>query len=249
MNYLAGFLWTLFVLALAGLAIWLLKLNDVIAASIAAGHLLDWIMGGLCLIWLGILLKVPWDLYFQAQAVTFELQRSQERGIVVVPGREQYIRLVRLRLGWIAVTAHVASAALIAAVTYCTGGAVGYYFAVFYLIATLFRPAVAGYAYLSNKLRTIAEEVRYPREDIVTMRDRLERHDDILRSLSGQMQQLQEALSREGAAREQETRELRQSLHTIGREFETTVSRLTDNQEIIQGIQAFVRLVAQSAKS
>jgi len=63
------------------------------------------------------------------------------------------------------------------------------------------------------------------------------------------MQQLEESLAREGTEREAETSELRQNIHAIGREFETTVSRLTDNQEIISGIQAFVRLVARSASS
>ena len=47
--------------------------------------------------------------------------------------------------------------------------------------------------------------------------------------------------------RESEYRELRQSIHAVSREFETTVSRLTDNQEVIKGIQAFVRLITQSA--
>jgi hypothetical protein len=211
--------------------------------------LLDWIMGAFCLIWLIVILKVPWDLYFQAQAVVFEIQRSQERGIAIVPGREEYVRLVRSRLGWLAVGTHIASAGLVAAITYFTGGAVGYFFAIFYLISTLFRPAAAGYAYLSSKLRDIADEARYPREDIAEMRSRLEGHDETLGNIAEQMQRLEESLSREGAERETETSELRQSIHAIGREFETTVSRLTDNQEIIRGIQAFVRLVAHSATS
>jgi hypothetical protein len=249
MKYFGVILWNVFVLAVLVWVGWQLGLEDVIRTTSRTGHLLDWVMGGFCLIWLLIILKVPWDLYFQAQAVSFEIQRSKERRIAIVPGREDYIRLLRLRLGWLAVGTHIVSAALIAAVTYFTGGAVGYFFAVFYLISTLFRPAAAGYAYLSSKLRDIAQEARYPREDIAEMRRRLEGHDEMVRNMAEHIQQLENDLSQERTEREREMSQLRQSTHAIGREFETTVSRLTDNQEILSGIQAFVRLVAKSANS
>ena len=32
----------------------------------------------------------------------------------------------------------------------------------------------------------------------------------------------------------------------LGREFETTLARLTDNQDVIRGIQAFVRLIGRA---
>ena len=249
MRYFGAILWSVFVLALLVWVGWQLEVEAAIRTATASGRPLDWIMGGFCLIWLLIILKVPWDLYFQAQAVLFEIQRSKERGIAVAPGREEYVRLVRARLAWLAVGTHIASAALIAAVTSFTGGAVGYFFAVFYLVSTLFRPAAAGYAYLAGKLRDIAQEARYPREDIAEMRRRLEEHAETLRGMAEQTQQLEEALSHERKEREAETSELRQSIHAIGREFETTISKVTDNQEIIRGIQAFVRLVAHSANS
>jgi len=81
----------------------------------------------------------------------------------------------------------------------------------------------------------------------VELREKLKAQEGSTRDLTRQMKEAREELGREAEARERETRELRQSLHAIGREFETTVSRLTDNQEVIRGIQAFVRLVAQSA--
>ena len=238
-----------FTLGLVALAVWMLDLGDVVRASLAAGHLLDWVMGALCLIWLGVILKVPWDLYFQAHTVSFDLQRSRERGVAIVAGREQYLNSLRKRLGWLAVGAHIASAALVALITYFTGGAVGYYFAAFYLIATAFRPVAAAYVYLSEKLKSIAREVRYPREDVVEMRGRIDAQERNLKDLTTRLESLQSTLDTERTERAEETRELRQNVHNIGREFETTISRLTDNQEIIKGIQAFVRLVAQSAQN
>jgi len=236
-------------LIVLGFLAWLLNLDDLVRASIQAGHALDWAMGVVCFVWLLVVLKAPWDLYFQAHAAAWEMQRSRERGIVLVPGREAYVFGLRRRLGLFAVAAHLLSAVLAAGVAYANGGvAVGYYFAVFFVASTMFRPAVAGYVYLSRKLRAVGEEVRYPREDVVELRGRVEAQEETLRARAEQTERLREALGAEAEAREAETRDLRQRLHALGREFETTVSRLTDNQEVIKGIQAFVRLIAQSAQ-
>ena len=89
--------WTLVCLAIVSAAAWLLGMGDVVRASLQAGHLLDWIMGFLCLLWLLVILKVPWDLYFQAQEVAFELQRAGERNIQVSSGRAEYLQTIGVR--------------------------------------------------------------------------------------------------------------------------------------------------------
>ncbi len=233
---------------IAGIGSWL-GLSDFMRASALHGHLLDWIMGSLCLLWLLIVLKVPWDLYFQAHAVAFELQRARELDIPAVAGRAPYVHTLRRRLGLLAVGAHLLSALLIAGIAYFTHGVVGYYFAVFYLVSTVFRPAVAGYVYLSQKLQAIGDEAHYPREDVVELRRRVQDLEDRQKALTLQFKNQGEQLQRETGAREAEVRELRQNIHIIGREFEASISRLTDNQEVIKGIQAFVRLVTQSTQA
>nr|CAA9235119.1 hypothetical protein AVDCRST_MAG63-1150 [uncultured Armatimonadetes bacterium] len=248
MHWLSSLLRALFILAVVGLAVWLLGLGDVVRSSLAAGHLLDWVMGGLCLVWLLVILKAPWDLYFQAQAVAFEQERSRERNVALTPGRESYIRVLRKRLGWLAVGAHLLSAALVAGVAYWTGGVVGYYFAVFYLVSTVFRPAVAGYVYMAGKLRALGEEARYPREDVVEIREKLAWQEMTLRAHTDELTHYRDTLQAEARVREGDDRDLRERLHALGREFEVTASRLTDNQEVINGIQAFVRLIAQSSR-
>jgi hypothetical protein len=236
-------------LAVAGAIAWMLGLDDVVRASVAAGHLLDWIMGAFCLLWLLVILKVPWDLYFQAQQVSFELQRARERNIVVPAERDSYIRALRRKLGWLAVGAHLFSAAFVALIAAFSQGQVGYWFAAFYLVSTVFRPASAGYVYLRQKLFAIADESRYPREDISTVLEKLQWQEASLRDLTDQTREGQEALRLEIVRREMETQELRQHVHALSREFETTVSRLSDNQEVIKGVKAFVRLIAQSAQT
>ena len=247
MRSIGAFLGCVLFAVAAAFGLWFLRVDDVARASIASGHLLDWITGGICFVWMLVILKVPWDLYFQAQAVEFEFQRSLERGIPVAPGREPYIRGLRRKLGWFAIGAHLLSAGLVAGVARFTGGQVGYWFAVFYLVSTVFRPAAALYSYLANKLSEILREVKYPREDVFELRERVRRQEDEAKDLARTVEAMRESAAAETAAREQECRELRQGVHAIGREFEATVSRLTDNQEVISGIKAFVRLVAQSA--
>jgi hypothetical protein len=248
MRWISSFFGTLVGIAILVIAARFLGLEDLLRRTIEAGSLLDWLMGTFALFWLLLILKAPWDLYFEAHGVAFEQQRSRERGVQLTAGRENYIVVVRRRLLGLAVGAHVFSAALVATVTYFTHGTVGYYFAAFYLVSTLFRPTIAGYVYLSRKLRALAEESRYPREDVVEMRHRLDAQENILHDLRADIARLERETAEKALAHETELRDLRQRLHALGREFEATASRLTDNQEVIKGIQAFVRLISQSAR-
>lgn len=245
MRYVFSFIWALILLGIALFLFSYTGFGAPIHASLQA-HLLDWVMGFFCLFWLMVLLKVPWDLYFQAHAVGFELQRARERGIKTPEGRVEYIQMLRPRLLALALGAHVFSSALIAGITYATHGQVGYYFAVFYLVSTVFRPVAAGYTYLAGKLLSIGTEAHYPREDVMEMRDRLQAQEEETKRLKELTEQQGEALQEETIRRESETRELRQGMQGIGREFEGAIGRLTDNQEVIKGIQAFVRLISQS---
>lgn len=228
---------------------WLLGLGDMVRGGLSAVRLLDVAMVGLSLVWLFVLLKAPWDLYFQADAVAYEQQRSREEGIKIDAARETYVRTLRRRLLVFAIAAHVLSAALIAGATMLAGGMVGYWFAGFYLVSTAFRPAVSAYRHLYAKLRRLFNEATHPREDILALRAKIDRHDDAVRSLEHEMASARTALEGEGKTREHETRELREKMIALGREFEKTMSRMTDNQEVISGIQAFVRLIAQSSKA
>ena len=208
-------------------------------------HGLDWLMGALCLVWLLVLLKAPWDLYFQAREVAFEQERALERNIAVAPGRIAYLQRLQKGLGALAVGAHLASALLVALITRYSGGSIGYYFAALYLVATLFRPLVAAYVYLMRKLFAIGRETRYPRGDVMELRAMMRRQRGALRDAQNQIKSLRGTLALESEERREEQNALRQKIYAMSREFEATLTRLTDNQEVIKGIQAFARLMAQ----
>lgn len=214
---------------------------------LSSALVLDAATGGFCLAWLIVLLKAPWDLYFEARAVLEDMKVSRSRGITVDAERETRVRRVSRRLLALAIFAHLASAALVAGVAQLSGGRVGFFFAAFYAISTVFRPAVSGYRHLWLWLRELRSEVKFPREDVLTMREEVTQHGLEIHAAREEIRDLRAQLATEQNARERETKELREGLASLGREFESTLARLTDNQEVIKGIQAFVRLIGDSS--
>ncbi|WP_211592875.1 hypothetical protein [Microbispora sp. H10836] len=206
--------------------------------------------GALCLLWLIVLLTVPWNLYFQAHTLIHEIRVSRERGVAVSPEREAEARRIAVRMRRAAVAAHLVSAVLLAAITYFSGETVGYYFAVFYLLGTFFRPAGAWFSHLRSRMTTMLEEVRYPREDVVTLTGRVDALEaraeesearaaelaELLDSLAGETRAGFHTATARGDA-------LDHRLDAMGRTFEDSLSRLTDNQEVLSGIKAFLRLI------
>ena len=228
-------------------AIVLLFVKDVpLSTALSVGA------GALCLGWLVLLLTVPWNLYFQARDLAEEIRAAKDRGLDLPPpagAREEAGRIAaRMRLA--AIGAHLLSAVLIAAITYFSGAETGYYFAAFYLASTALRPAAAWFAHLRRRLDAMRREARFPRDDVLALKERvtfLEMQAENLRATAEQLhaadlaaEQRLADLSVESARR---AGELDRRLDKLGRHFEDTVGRLTDNQEVIAGIKAFLRLL------
>ncbi|MBD3140726.1 hypothetical protein [Microbispora bryophytorum] len=206
--------------------------------------------GALCLLWLIVLLTVPWNLYFQAHALIHEIRVSRERGMEVSPERETEALRIAGRMRRAAVAAHLLSAALLAVVAYFSGETVGYYFAVFYLVATLFRPTGAWFSHLRDRMTTMLAEVRYPREDVVTLVERVtalegraEESEARAAELAGRLDALAVETRAGFHAATARADDLDRRLDAMGRTFEGSLSRLTDNQEVLSGIKAFLRLI------
>lgn len=228
-------------------AIILLFVKDVpLSTALSVGA------GALCLGWLVLLLTVPWNLYFQARGLQEEIRAAKERGLhlpLPAESREEAGRIAaRMKLA--AIGAHVLSAVLIAAITYFSGAEIGYYFAAFYLASTSFRPAGAWFAHLRRRLDAMRREVRFPRDDILALKERvnfLEMRAQNLRATTEQLHSAdlatEERLADLSVTTARSARELDRRLDALGRQFEDTVAQLTDNREVIAGIKAFLRLL------
>lgn len=205
--------------------------------------LLAWGSGALCLAWLVLLVTVPWNLHFQARSLLLEMDTARERGVRVTAEREAEVRRIRDRTLRVSVAAHLVSGAVIAVVTKVSGGTVGYYFSGFYVLSTFLRPAAEYFRHLRARLSRILDEVHAPYEDVVALRadvSTLQADTHQLREQTGELSRRLDGVDTASQRRDDETD---RRLVAVARRFEETVDRLTDNQEIIAGLKAFLRLV------
>ncbi|WP_406294907.1 hypothetical protein OG948_07705 [Embleya sp. NBC_00888] len=213
--------------------------------------------GALCLFWLIAVLTVPWNLYFRARQLIREIAISREKGLAVPEARDPEARRIARRLLWGAIGAHVVSAGVIAVITWASGGVVGYWFAGFYLLSTMFRPSQAYLEYLGQRLRSMLREVTHPRDDVLVLVERVSVLETKVEALDARCERLETTTGELGAALNllktstaadtqrgiERYRAADHKIDALGRRFEDTVSQLTDNQEVISGIKAFLRLL------
>ncbi|AWS41781.1 hypothetical protein [Streptosporangium sp. 'caverna'] len=232
--------WWVFLVALVTtvVAAWLLVYADVPLSTVLSLGL-----GAISLIWLILLLTLPWNLYFGARQVVHEIHVSRERGIEVPDAHEAEALEIAGRMRRFAVGGHLVSAALLAVITFFSGTEVGYYFAGFYLLSTFFRPAGAYFSHLHKRVTTLMSEARYPREDIVALVSRVERLTTEVTALTESAERLQRDVETLHTDLRVGDEDLDRRITGIARRFEDTVDGLTDNHEVISGLKAFLRLV------
>jgi hypothetical protein len=200
-------------------------------------------MGALCLTWLAAIVVLPWNLYFRARHLLAEMQVSDRRGIAVDTEARAEGGRVASRMLRISVGLHLVSGALLAAAAWLFGQRLGYAFSALFLLSTLFRPAFEYYAYVQRKLAEFLNRVRYPREDVVKLVADVRSLTTASQAQQKTIEALAQNLGNLGQTVQAGDRENQRRLDALARKFEETIDRLTDNQEIISGIKAFLRLV------
>ncbi|MFF9070438.1 hypothetical protein ACF09E_34350 [Streptomyces sp. NPDC014891] len=206
--------------------------------------------GVLGLLWLLLLLTLPWNLYFRAHSVLAEIAISRGKGIDVPGERDAEARRIARGMLRLAVAGHVVTAGAALAVAAATGRAAGHWFAGFFLLSTFFRPAGAYFGQLRGRLGVLLEDVTFPRDDVVALTGRVaaleggatameERTEEQYRALA----ELRRTVDAVALSAHQRADETDRRIAALAREFESTVNRLTDNEEIITGLKAFLRLL------
>ncbi|MFF3491245.1 hypothetical protein ACFYWS_07825 [Streptomyces sp. NPDC002795] len=206
--------------------------------------------GALCLLWLVLLLTVPWNLYFRARAVVHEARVSREKGMAVPADRDAEAARIAAVILRIAIGAHLATGAVTVFAAWATGRTAGYWLAGLYLLSTVFRPAGSYFGALRRRLTTLHREVRFPRDDVASVRTAVaalqkgatvqeEKAEETYRALG----ELRTSVDAVGLSAHRRADRADQRIAALSREFEAVVNRLTDNQEIITGLKAFLRLL------
>ena len=228
------------------------------------------------LAWLIVLVAVPWNLYFSARRVVMEMAVSRGRGISIPPEQDAEAHAIARRMLWFALGGHVATAAVAGAVTYISGAAIGYYITAAYLFSATIRPAAAYFAHLRQRISTLSRESLHPREDVVSLRERvaalvktakrLEEEltesrraldNDLRRTeakladgiahgrqvLTGDLARLQDAQIADRETARLRDEQLGRRIDTMIRRIDETLAGLGDQQELLAGLHALVRMV------
>lgn len=202
-------------------------------------------VGVACLGWLVVVVVLPWNLHFQARHLLHDIERSRARGIVVADVQEQRARRVSRRMLGLSLVLHAVSAALLGVGAWLYAQPIGFVFSGLFVLSTLFRPGVEAYRHVRSLLTEAALEVRYPRDDVMKVVDDVRGLLMTVEQQGAQVHELQRESTRTRAELVARSDEHQKKLDGVARRFEETLDRLTDNQEIISGIKAFLRLVQQ----
>ncbi len=158
---------------IALLIILLIAFSVLQSLHISAGTFLDWLIGGATFWWLLVIVTVPWNIYFESKEVLAEAWQSKEKGITVDEKQIKYVKILAKRSLILALALHIISAIALYILAFTGISSVGYIGSASALLLTILRPAVRGYDYLARRLAAIRSEVKYPREDIEELRNRV----------------------------------------------------------------------------
>jgi len=151
---------------------------------IPAGNFLDWVIGAASFCWLLVIVTVPWNIHFDAKEVLAEAALSTDKGIAVDEKQVKYAKVVATRSFWVAIALHILSTIGLYSLAASGISSVGYVSSGAALLLTALRPAVRTYEYLATRLAMIRQELQYPRQDVVELRNRF----DILEYTVSQIQ-------------------------------------------------------------
>ncbi|MEO1561355.1 MAG: hypothetical protein AAFS12_17615, partial [Cyanobacteria bacterium J06632_19] len=122
--------------------------------------------------WLLVIVTVPWNVHFKAKETLFDAEQSIQKEIPVDDKQLNYVKVLVKRSLIIAISLHIISTIGLYTLAATGISAVGYISSGAALLLTGLRPAISAYEYLYARLTTIGKELKYPREDIVTLRNR-----------------------------------------------------------------------------
>ncbi|MFQ4138870.1 hypothetical protein PGN35_021400 [Nodosilinea sp. PGN35] len=155
--------------------------------QIPVGSFADWVVGLASFGWLLTITTVPWNIYFEAKGALSEADLSREKGIAVDDRQVGYVRsLARWSLRLV-LALHLLTALGLYFLASTGVSQLGYWGAAAALLLSGLRPAVRAYQYFAARIATIQQQFKYPREDVVELRDRLTQAESKLEQFAGQL--------------------------------------------------------------
>ncbi|MEH1844170.1 MAG: hypothetical protein V7L25_03925 [Nostoc sp.] len=247
-----------FISSIAGIVVVVLTAFGLLQwLHIPAGNFLDWVIGGASFWWLLVIVTVPWNVHFQAKEVLAEAAQSQEKGIPVDEKQVKYVTVLAKRSLWVAIALHLFSTVGLYTLAATGISTVGYISSGAALLLTILRPAIRAYEYLYARLTMIRQEWKYPREDIVELRDRFSILSQKIQSLEDQLnpeqpyslpttqQRFAEETRRDLAqiaANLEELRATNQTEHErLAREARNAIAQLSTDGQFLDHVREIIR--------
>ena len=226
-------------LAALGVALW---------RGVEPAVLLTWGAGGAALIWLIVVVTLPWNLHFRAREVLAELRRSASVGIRVTDEQIAFAEKVKRWTLTTSLGLHILSALVALGLAVLGDQPLGYPFAGFYLLSCLVRPIIASMQQVRRRLENIAQDTRFPHDDVMKMRGMVEAHEAAVKQLNEELAELRRQHELLSSGVDRQRADLEGKVGALARKFEESLDRLTDNQELISGIKAFLRMVREPSR-
>lgn len=224
---------------------------------IPSGNFLDWLIGAASFWWLIVIVTVPWNIHFEAKSVLVDAAESQQKGIAIEPQQVQYAAKVAQRSLWMAIALHLLSAIGLYGLAITGISAIGYVSSGAALLLTALRPTIDLYRYLATRLANIRRTFRYPREDVIELRDRLMQLERRAEHLDYQLnlehadgfaatqQRLLTALRQDLtqlAATQEDFKVTNQAEHErLSREARTAIAQLSTDGEVLNHVREIIQ--------
>ena len=155
--------------------------------QLPVGRFIDWLIAIASFWWLLVIVTFPWNIHFQAREVVAEAVKSVEKGIPLKQEQVEYAKLWVKRSLFIAIALHLLSAIGLYTLAITGISTLGYIGSGIALLLTALRPVMRAYKYVASRLAAIQHELRYPREDVVKLRQDVQEIAKKVESLQAQM--------------------------------------------------------------
>lgn len=225
--------------------------------QIPTSSFLDWIVAVAIFGWLLVIVTVPWNIYFEAKAALAEAEYSTREGITVDPEQIEYIRRVQSRSLWVVLALHVLSAIVLYGLAIAKITPVGYFGSGAALLLTILRPAIETYRYFATRIAMLRQQFKYPRQDILELRDRFTSLETLTQQLQTQLnaddptswtatQQREMLALRQDLTRiatvQEDLRSTNQAEHErLSREARQAIAQLTTDGQFLDHVREIIR--------
>lgn len=224
---------------------------------VPAGNFLDWVVGAVSFWWLMVIVTVPWNIHFEAKSVLADAAESRQEAIEIDPQQVEYASKIAQRSLWAAIALHLFSAIGLYGLAATGISAIGYVSSAAALLLTLLRPVIALYLYLANRLSTIRHTFRYPRQDVMELRDRvsqleakveqveyqlnLEHADSWAATQQRFLTALRQDLTQVAAAQEDLNRTNQADHERLSRDARTAIAQLSTDGQVLNHVREIIQ--------